>query len=168
MIKPLNTTPNQILVTKAVPCRPAPAPDALTQAVLLEPAPIWPKEIIQLVQDLKDTASSLGENCAGLASNQIWDKVTPPPAVFVVKTADGGWAEFINPSVSTSGKSYVHKEGCFSKPGLEKKVKREMNSTITFQTLDSAEVKKMKLFLKDTFTAIAVQHEFDHLMGKLI
>jgi peptide deformylase len=133
---------------------------------------IWPKDIMQLVQDLKDTAESLGEGCAGLASNQIWDKDTPPPAVFVVRfnTPDGGkWQEFINPEVRTSGKSVVHEESCFSKPGCKPKLKkRKMNVSVTFQTLTERKAQHIKLFYKDTFAPIVFQHEYDHLCGKLI
>lgn len=173
MIKKINIVPNAILRTKAVKCElNTEVPGALLSAVMSETPAIWSDEVIQLVQDLKDTAGSLGDGCVGLASNQIWDKPTPPPAVFVVKMHTDSpreeWLEFINPVVTTSGKSIKHTEGCFSKPGMETTVKRERNATVMFNTLNSKGMRSLKVFLKDSFMPIVLQHEYDHLLGKLI
>jgi len=169
MIKKINTAPNAILRTRAVPCSlNTEAPGELLSAILPTEPAIWSEEVVQLVQDLKDTAESLGDGCLGLASNQIWDRETTPPAVFVIRMRDDVWAEFINPVVTTSGKTIKHTESCFSRPGMETMVKRERNATVMFNTLASKETHSLKVFLKDSFVAIVLQHEYDHLLGKLI
>jgi len=179
MIKAINTTTAKVLKIKAVPCTlKENVPKALTSNLLPEnEQQIWSDEVVQLVQDLKDTADSLGENCVGLASTQIWDKNTPPPAVFIVKkpysslepgTVNYVWKEFINPVITTSGKTLKHKEACFSKPGQSKLVKREFNTTIEYSTLESKEKVVEKYFYKNSFISIVLQHEYDHLCGKLI
>ena len=176
MIKCINTYDDPVLLVKAVPC--VPFLQTLTSSISEEHSnSIWTQDIIDLVQDLKDTAESL-ENCAGLASNHIWDlKDGPPPAVFVLKFTWAGtvnnpitqWFEFINPIVKTTGKTIKLSEGCFSLPGYTNaRVKREANVIITYQTLASLETNTLKLMSKDNFGAIAAQHEYDHLKGKLI
>lgn len=184
MIKKINTFPDKILNVKAKECFPvaSTAPGALLGAVVSEQEKqLWPEEVIELAQNLVDTANSLGKECAGLASNQIWDKDEEPLAMFVVKyelpqtpedienkTIRHTWAEFINPKIQTSGKSIDLKEQCFSLPGKTSRTKRKHNVTITFQTIANIEPVTTKFFLKDSFLPIVIQHEYDHLMGKLI
>jgi peptide deformylase len=178
MIKEINVVPNPILRQKAIPCvLLSEMPEQLSQAILYKPTDIWPKQVVDLVTDLKDTAESQNETCLGLASNQIWDQDGPPLAVFVVKLAmvpsenypkDYIYAEFINPKVVTSGKGLALEEACFSKPGLSKKTKRERNVTIYFQTLDNPNQQSFKFYYKNSFTPIIIQHEYDHLNGKVI
>ena len=75
----------------------------------------------------------------------------------------------INPVIKTSGKKYVNDESCFSRPGIVAKNKvRESNVTITYCTLEDKTAVTEKFFVKDNFGAIVIQHEFDHLLGKLI
>ena len=173
MIKKINTVPNIILHTKAVKCslNTEASGELLSSIMPTEPA-VWSEEVVQLVQDLKDTAESLGDGCLGLASNQIWDKEVPPPAVFVIRMYTDSPREefiaFINPTVTTSGKTIKHTESCFSRPGIETTVKRERNATVEFSTLSSKGRQSLKVFLKDSFTPIVLQHEYDHLLGKLI
>ena len=183
MVKSINTVPNPVLKKKAVECVPLKEnkpklsdildPDVAEKSDKKE---VWPAEIVELVTDLKDTARNLGDSCVGLASNQIWEKDTPPPAVFIVRfeimqvdnTVRAFYEEFINPKIVTSGKSVVNDESCFSLPGKTTKKKREANVTIEYQTLRSKDTKKLKVFSKETFAAIAIQHEYDHLLGRLI
>lgn len=153
MIKNINTVPNQILKIKAIN-----AEFTING---------WNKNVLELVQDLKDTANFLGDSCAGLASNQIWDKDTSPLSIFVVRFGHE-FKEFINPIIKTSGKTIKTKESCFSVPNTTKSIKREVNVTITYQTANSIEPITIKYTLKNNDPVIAIQHEFDHLRGKVI
>jgi len=96
----------------------------------------------------------------GLAAPQIGI----PSRLFIMKLPDGNLEVFINPEyVSLSGTISVT-EGCLSLPGVSKTVKRKSKVTIKATTLKGTEITR-------TFEGLAacvVQHEMDHLIGKLI
>lgn len=173
MIKEILTYPNDILTQKARVCIPvlSTAKRELEDLIPQVNFP-WDPEVIQTVEDLKDTAEHYADVCLGLSACQIWDSNTPPPAIFVVKFPKAGskheWMEFINPHIHTSGNKIKLKEGCLSMPGFTKIVSREMNATVTFQTIDDVNPKQIKYFGKQTFVSMIVQHEYDHLCGKLL
>ncbi len=161
MIKPINVYPNIQLDKIADKCEPV--EDTLD---LEQTSKIWPKELEEFVQDLKDTlANSSG---LGLAANQIWDKEGNPPAVFVIKIGEM-IQEIINPKIKLSGKPLDIEEGCLSRPGLFKKVRRKQNLEIWYQTLESTEVHHTKFYyLVHNIIPVVIQHETDHLVGVLI
>lgn len=173
MIKKINTYPEnkQILSTPCVPVEP----------VLNSPmssSKFWSPQITQLVEDLKDTAQEHKDKCLGLCANQIWDSDDPCPAIFIsiwpVKTKDGktvyAWREFINPKVVANGPTEKEEEGCLSLPNRKpKKVSRKRNVTITFQDLKSDEIQTLQLKGKQSHLFSRVlQHEYDHILGKII
>ena len=138
----------------------------------------WPTEVIQLVEDLKDTAESIADSCFGLASTQIWHKEPDRcPSVFVmrwpiskdIKERGWDWREIINPFMKTSGKSYKNQEGCLSYPGTSYRKRRSANVTLLYQTLIEPRQRQIKLTRNehDPLPWI-IQHEVDHLMGKCI
>jgi len=135
---------------------------------------IWPEDLVQHIQDLKDTAESMKHRCAGLASNQIWDdKTTTPYRVFVAKimhieTKEVIWMEFINPEIKMSGAKIKHEEGCLSRDHYKRKVRRHMNVSITWQTLNSEEIHTNKFYGNATTLAFVCSHEVDHLNGVTI
>lgn len=102
-----------------------------------------------VIEDLTDTAKSLGPNCAGLAAIQIGF----PLRIFVVRFGDT-FRPFVNPViVARTGGIKAHPEGCYSLPG-KKKMKRRF--------------KEIKLSTGERFKgdiARALQHEMDHLDG---
>ena len=71
---------------------------------------------------------------------------------------------FINPTILSKGDSYkIFQEGCLSIPSVYANVQRSSEVTLRYYTLMGEEC-------EDTFTgmqAICVQHEVDHLNGKL-
>lgn len=174
MVREINIYGNPVLNQVCVPCVPKEKKSFLSD-VSEESQQAWPDEIVELVQDLKDTATSNMENTLGLAAPQIWWKDTPCPAVFVVRANRGStempdfvFTELINPKIKTSGKSVRLEEGCLSVPNFTKPVKRKLNVTVSYQLLDSPKVLTSKLFGRHDMNAIVIQHEYDHLIGKLI
>ena len=99
----------------------------------------------------------------GLAANQV----ALPYRLFIVNTAgrrdEGEELVFINPSISRPRGSAVQEEGCLSLPGLRMDVRRPEKVVLEAWVLDGT---KVQLDL-DGFLARVVQHEFDHLEGRL-
>lgn len=99
----------------------------------------------------------------GLAANQVG----LPYRIFVVNTSgrpdEGEELVFINPSLSRPRGTAVQEEGCLSLPGLRMDVRRPEKVVLDAWTLDGEQV---RLDL-DGFLARVVQHEFDHLEGRL-
>jgi len=174
MVREINIYGNPVLNQVCVPCVPKEKKSFLSD-VSEDMQQIWSDEIAELVQDLKDTAMSNMENTLGLAAPQIWWKDTPCPAVFVVRANRGSkempdfvFTELINPKIKTSGKTVRQLEACLSVPRYMRPVKRELNVTVFYQLLDGPQVHTTKLFGKQDMNSIVIQHEYDHLIGKLI
>jgi len=173
MVRKINIYGNKILNIPCVPCLPKENISFLSEVEGNNN--LWSDEVVELVQDLKDTAMSDSQNTLGLAAPQIWWKDTPCPAVFVLRLNIGTmdnpnyvYQELINPLIKPSGQTVTIEEGCLSVPKYRKSCKRKINVTVTYQTLTSLEKITVKLFGKVDFNAIVIQHEYDHLLGKLI
>tara|TARA_Y100000592_G_C5400494_1_gene282850 strand:+ start:88 stop:663 length:576 start_codon:yes stop_codon:yes gene_type:complete len=182
-IKKINEQGADVLYKKAAPVAPllktAPAEQqaSLTEDVSNKPKYDfeWMPEILELVEDLKDTAESIADRCLGLAATQIWDKDTPCPSIFVMRWPKEGsergwdWQEFINPVMKSSGKTIKYQEGCLSYPGIVVNKKRKSNVTMLYQTLDNPVQKAIKLTkLANSDLPHIIQHEVDHLNGVCI
>ena len=98
-------------------------------------------------------------NGIGLAANQMGiDK-----QMCVVVLEDKVW-KLANPRIIKKKGQEVFEEGCLSIPGVTVKVKRAWE--ITCQALD--ENSQLIEFEACNLLSRAIQHEIDHLMGKLI
>ncbi|MHA2093035.1 MAG: peptide deformylase [Candidatus Hodarchaeales archaeon] len=138
-----------------------------------------------LVQNLLDTAkeyeTSLDSHktkagsIVGLAANQIWeDEEKSPWAIFVAKvpiskqqemSGEYGWAIFVNPELKGTGKKVKMTETCMSKKFYRpSRTKRDKNLFVKWQ--DENGLKYEGKF--SGILAIILQHEADHLKGKLI
>jgi len=115
------------------------------------------------VQDLAD--SMYDAPGVGLAAPQIG------VALRVVVT-DTRWREedgvrdlhvWINPEISRREGEVVFEEGCLSVPGIYEDIKRA--SAITLSWTDLEGTRHEADF--ENFQAVALQHEFDHLIGRL-
>ena len=122
-------------------------------------------EIRTLVQDLIDTMFSL--DAAGIAAIQIGQL----ERIFIIdgKVATGSQAAdplvFINPEIVETGKGeVVAEEGCLSFPEVFVDVKRPRWAKVRATNLagEVFEVEGEELFGR------ALQHEHDHLTGKLM
>lgn len=99
----------------------------------------------------------------GLAANQV----ALPYRLFVVNCAGrrGGGEEhvFINPVLSRPRGTAVQEEGCLSLPGVRMDVRRPQKIVVDAFTLEGEPI-RMDL---DGLLSRVVQHEFDHLEGRL-
>ena len=112
-----------------------------------------------LIQDMLDTAEYHVDSCLGLACIQIG----VPKRIIVVKIGKQ-FVPFINPTIIKKSEStYVAKEGCLSLDGL-RDVNRHHWVKVAYTTKD----RKPKIEIFRGATAQIIQHEVDHLNGKLI
>jgi len=99
----------------------------------------------------------------GLAANQVG----LPYRLFIVNTEAcpdaGEEMVFINPVLSRPRGTAVQEEGCLSLPGLRMDVRRPERVVLDAWTLEGEQV---RLDLEG-FLSRVVQHEFDHLDGRL-
>ena len=132
-------------------------------------------DVATIVADLLDTAESHGDNCLGLAANQIGHQVN----AFVARVS-GKFKVFINvvnpdKPLLVDGRSQDW-EGCLSLPESQPvKVKRGNSIKIDYLTIPT----DVKVFTyatligeREKYTkrqgSRQIQHELDHVCGKLI
>lgn len=122
-------------------------------------------DIRQLVRDLVDTMYSL--NAAGIAAIQVGRL----ERVFIIDGKVAGGDDnspplvFINPQLVETGKGLaVAEEGCLSFPGVYVDIKRPRWAKIRALDVDGNTVEVDG----EGLLGRALQHEFDHLTGKLM
>jgi len=120
-------------------------------------------EVRQLVQDLADTM--YGAPGVGLAAPQIG-------VLLRVAVTDTRWREedgtpdlnvWINPEISWREGEAIFEEGCLSVPGIYEDVKRAAAITASWYDIEG----NHHTADFEEFPAVALQHEFDHLDGRL-
>jgi peptide deformylase len=118
--------------------------------------------IRQLVDDMAETMYAAPG--VGLAATQIGEAVR----IFVIdiagKDEPSELLVFINPEIIASDGDTSWEEGCLSFPGATEDIDRKEHVTVRAMDLDG---KSFELAC-DGLLAIAVQHELDHLNGKLM
>lgn len=120
-----------------------------------EPATI---EDLQIGEDLQDTLQANREHCVGMAANMIGVKKN----IIIVNM--GLWdVVMFNPVIVSQSGLYETEEGCLSLDGV-RKTTRYQNIEVEYQDF---EWKKQHLKLSG-WTAQIVQHEIDHLSGRII
>ena len=70
---------------------------------------------------------------------------------------------FVNPTLVRSTGLQLGEEGCLSVPGIYDKVERAEQVTVRYLDLDGKE----KTLAADGLLAVCIQHEIDHLNGKV-
>ncbi len=117
------------------------------------------KETDILIKEMKDVLQE--EEGVGLAAPQIGES----KKVILANINEGDFFVFLNPEIVEKSKEKVTiKEGCLSLRGLWLDVDRSKEIKIKF--LDkNGENKEMKV---DGMLAIILQHEVDHLNGRLL
>lgn len=116
------------------------------------------KDDLYIAKDLRDTLSAHKDRCVGMAANMIGYK----KCIIIVST---GFLDLIliNPQIIGSKGKYETEEGCLSLDGVRK--------TSRFQEI---EVKYLDEDFKEHkqkfsgFIAQNIQHQCDHLNGKII
>ena len=115
------------------------------------------KEIKELYTNMFDTLLAYGGY--GLSAPQVGHNLN----LFVIKTQN--FQEiFINPEIKLEGLSIQVKEGCLSFPDLEFPVNRRERVQIKFYDRNWT----YRLVEYKDLLSIVVQHEYDHLKGRLI
>jgi len=116
------------------------------------------KEDIQVGKDLMDTLHANRERCVGMAANMIGVKKN----IIIVNM---GMIDIVmfNPKIIKKDSPYQTEEGCLSLEGVRPTMRYE---NVEVEYYDFAWKKQsMKL---NGWTAQIVQHEMDHLDGRII
>ena len=116
-------------------------------------------EIRQLAADMAETMYEA--NGIGLAATQV--NVLKRVIVVDVSETRDQLQTFINPEIVAKDGEVVSEEGCLSVPGIYDKVKRAERVTVRALTLDGETVE----FDAEGLLAVCIQHEIDHLDGKV-
>jgi len=112
----------------------------------------------ELIDNMFETLGT-HQNVVGLAAPQVGHNLN----LFVIKTHNFKEA-FINPEILLEGLPIQIKEGCLSFPNIEFPVNRKEKIQIRY--FDRNWV--LRLTEHKEMLAIVIQHEYDHLKGKLI
>jgi len=118
-------------------------------------------DLRQLATDMLETMYAAPGR--GLAAPQVGRLLRLFVMDVAWKTDEPAPMVFINPSVELLGDRVVGPEGCLSIPGPVTEVERSSQVRVRWTDLDGAA--REELF--DGFTAICIQHEYDHLDGLL-
>jgi peptide deformylase len=124
--------------------------------------------LIQLIEDMRETMHAAGG--IGLAAPQIGEMVQ----VAIIEIDDESrryknqksspFEIFINPKIEyLSDDLWGNWEGCLSVPGLRGYVERPNKVRVEYFDISG----KKQEIITDTFMAIVLQHELDHLFGTL-
>ena len=119
------------------------------------------KENLQkLIEDMKDTLQSIGG--LGLAANQLGRD----ESVCLVKFGEQT-ITMINPVITgREGESKISIEGCLSLPDISAKVQRDEIISVKFTNPDNDwQEEELRVEFPNS---VVVQHEVDHLNGKLM
>ena len=125
-------------------------------------------ELHTLLDDMYDTMRS--KNGVGLAAIQVGVDVRALIINVPLEVAEGeedqpkdNTLEMINPVIIEKDGSEVFQEGCLSIPGVYEDVERAKHVKVAYFDRDGN-----KQTIEDSdFLAIAIQHEMDHLEGKV-
>ena len=116
-------------------------------------------EIRAIVTDMKETMyASKG---IGLAATQV--DIHQQIVVIDLSEERNQLQVFINAKITESYGEQIYEEGCLSVPGVFDKVKRA--AEVTVEALD--ENGKPFVVHADGLLAVCIQHELDHLKGKV-
>ena len=127
---------------------------------IAKPVAVIDDGIKKLVRDLFDTMYHA--DGIGLAATQV----NVHKQVVVIDISDEGNQPFIliNPRITWhSPEKAIHREGCLSVPNVFDTVERAAEVEVSAQDLQG-QVFSLKT---DGWLAVCIQHELDHLMGKV-
>lgn len=123
------------------------------------PVTVFDARLKTLVKDMAQTMYEAPG--VGLAATQV--DVHQQVVVIDVSEEGNRLLVMVNPKITHRDGEQVYEEGCLSVPGIHEKVTRAEHVTVSFQdaeglpqTLDASGL-----------LAVCVQHELDHLQGKV-
>lgn len=146
MILPIITYPNKQLKTRS------------QQVVNFDPL------LHQFLDDMYETMMKF--NGIGLAAIQVANPIRA--LILCIPDEEGNQhkenlLEIINPVIHTPEGSVHYQEGCLSVPGFYEDIERHESLTLQYQNRHGEEC----TLHANELLAIAIQHEIDHLEGKL-
>jgi peptide deformylase len=122
--------------------------------------------ISEVTDEIRQLAASMAETMyaapgIGLAATQVNRHIR----LIIVDASDEGTElmTFINPEIIERSGQMEHEEGCLSVPGIYEPVKRSAWIRVTAQNL-KGETFELEA---DGLLALCIQHEIDHLEGKV-
>ena len=133
-------------------------PDPRLRKIAAPVAAVTP-EIRKLVRDMAETMYAAPG--VGLAATQV--DVHKRVIVIDISDARDDLQVFINPEIVTAEGDAEHEEGCLSVPGYYDKVTRAAKITVRAQDEGGRDFE----LEADGLLAVCVQHEMDHLLGKV-
>jgi peptide deformylase len=136
-----------------------PDPRLRTQAALVDAAQLADPGFQRLLDDMFETMYEAPG--IGLAASQV--DVHQRFMVIDVSDDKSRPLVFVNPEIVASEGGQVYQEGCLSVPGIYADVTRA--DTITVRFLDRQG--EPREITTDGLLAVCIQHEMDHLDGKL-
>lgn len=116
--------------------------------------------VVEVYEKLVAAAEAVEPLPRGLSAPQIgeWCRL-------IIVRHDGDWRAFVNPVITYGSKPRrVEREGCLSVPGVYENVARHLSVSLRYEDLTGTP-------LRGGFgqsTARTIQHEIDHLDGRLI
>ena len=124
-----------------------------------KPVAVVNNAIRQLIDDMRDTMYAAPG--IGLAATQVDAHIQ----LIIIDTSkeQNKLQVFINPKIVAKSGQQDYEEGCLSVPGIYETVTRA--EKITVEALDN-KGKKFKLEAEGLL-AVCIQHEMDHLLGKV-
>ena len=144
MVMEIITHPNELLRQKAVDVE------------------VHADDLHELITNM--TMRMLTNNGVGLSACQLGSDKN----IFVYITNSGCVIPVINPEVmAKSGKYWSRDEGCLSVPGIRKYIKRSKMIKISYMDV-FGDYSMRRVIKAQNFEAAIIQHELDHLKGKLI
>ena len=126
----------------------------------IQPVTVFDDKLKQLAADMAETMYAAPG--VGLAATQVGEMIRM--VVIDITDDKNDLRVLVNPEiVASSEDTVVCEEGCLSLPGLYEKVSRPSHVTVKAQDLDGNTVE----FECDELLSVCVQHEIDHLNGKV-
>jgi peptide deformylase len=125
-----------------------------------KPVPVVDARIQTLIADMFDTMYEA--KGVGLAATQV----DVHERLIVIDTSEGRDVPvvLINPKILwTSPETHMNEEGCLSVPGIYDGVLR--HDAVKVEALDGTG--QLRLIEADGLLSVCIQHEMDHLMGKV-
>lgn len=132
--------------------------------LLSEPVTVFDESLHTLLDDMYETM--MAANGIGLAAIQV---AKPLNALIISIPDDEGTQprdallEIINPRIMSKEGSTFYQEGCLSVPGFYEDIERFDRITLEYRDRHGNE----QFLEADSLLSVAVQHEMDHLAGKL-
>lgn len=120
---------------------------------------VFDEKLVQFIEDMLETMYQAPG--IGLAATQVND----PRRVIVIDTSEkhDDPISLVNPEIIERDGEEVSEEGCLSVPGIYEKVIRADHIKVRAQNAKGETIE----FEAEGILAVCIQHELDHLAGKL-